>query len=359
MAITSVGYDGTIGETEWAKLASFIGTPYAVAGTADYATAINVSADRTVTVSAGTAYGHGVYDVNSAPVNVQCDTIVSGSRWDLICIRRNWVPAGGTTTVIKVNGNASRIVPSGRSQTPGVQDDQPIALVQITAGSTLPTAVVDLRVFASKVLTVNDLIALPTPALGVEAVVGGIRYRRDLDSTGSAAWLQQNKVPVYHGVYDAVADVSIANSHWYSPGFTDSLAGGVNTFGTDITRTERVFTVRQPGVYSLHACFGWKISVDGYRQAVIRLNPTSNTNPAYAGGVDTEALTGSPIAQTSSFPPAIMQSYDLHTVEVSATVKLAANDKFAFYTRQLSGAALALQFEPYFTNCTITRLGDA
>lgn len=194
MTITSVGYDGTVDEVQWARIAASLGADYAVLGNTDWQVTTVVGQDRTVQVAAGSGFGHGVLDVNDAAVTLQLPVVASGTRWDLVVARRNWQPVGGTTVFAVVQGTASKGIPSGRLVGPGVQDDQPLALVQVTAGQTLPTAVVDLRAFPSKVITVGDLLALPAARLGTEAVVGTTRYRRVLDANSNPVWLAEPKL---------------------------------------------------------------------------------------------------------------------------------------------------------------------
>lgn len=185
----SLGYDGTVSETQIARMAHNFGADYAVEGAADWKVTAVAGQDRTVAIAPGTGYGHFVRDTTDSIATIQLATITSGTRWDLIVCRRDWQPPGGVSTFEKVQGTSSKVIPSGRLVGPGVKDDQPLALVQVTAGQTLPTAIVDLRTWPSKVITASDLLALPNAALGTEAVVSGTRYRRELDNTNNVAWV--------------------------------------------------------------------------------------------------------------------------------------------------------------------------
>lgn len=185
----SLGYDGTVSETQIARMAHNFGADYAVEGAADWKVTAVAGQDRTVAIAPGTGYGHFVRDTTDSIATIQLATITSGTRWDLIVCRRDWQPPGGVSTFEKVQGTSSKVIPSGRLVGPGVKDDQPLALVQVTAGQTLPTAIVDLRTWPSKVITASDLLALPNAALGTEAVVSGTRYRRELDNTNNLAWV--------------------------------------------------------------------------------------------------------------------------------------------------------------------------
>jgi len=138
VAIVSSGYAGPIFDPDWAAQANdllgngsrivsgFRGTPVA-AGT------------RQTSVSAGVAYGCGVRDVMPGATVVQHPTVTSGSRWDAVALRRDW--GTRTTALAVVPGGPSEVLPGSLRNEPGVLHDEPILLVQVTAGQTVPTAV--------------------------------------------------------------------------------------------------------------------------------------------------------------------------------------------------------------------------
>ena len=257
MAIVSTGYDGVIvTETKWASLSGFLGAPYGLTGSASWKVTSVVGLDRTVRIAAGTGYGHGVLDVSDATVDVQLPTVASGTRWDLIVARRDWQPPGGVTVFTSVQGTATRQVPAGRLAGPGVQDDQPLALVQLTAGQTTPTAVIDLRQFTRKVTTMAADALLPTDAaLGTVVCRGAQRDRLVLSGAGVAVWLperplrsrwdalRRNESAYPSGVFGqlegmtisgapageyAIDTVAIVRADAGSIGYLRVLAGGVN-----------------------------------------------------------------------------------------------------------------------------------
>jgi hypothetical protein len=193
MAITSVGYDGIVNEIQWSEMIKKVGTSdYGVVGVGDFKVTGLAGVDRGVSIAAGKAWGHGVYDTSTAPVTLQLDTVASGSRWDLIAIRRDWTGTGGATTVVKVNGTSARVIPTGRAIGPGVTDEQPLALVQITAGVAAPTAFLDLRVWAGTggMIADNWLALTYMEALGTQLFTNndGKRYLRTIGADGNPAW---------------------------------------------------------------------------------------------------------------------------------------------------------------------------
>ena len=146
MTITSHGYFGDIDEVVLASIwAQFLGHSPCVATSADWKVTTVSGVDRTVRIATGTGYGYGVADVSDATVDVQLDTLSSGTtRWDAIVARRNWQPVGGTTSFVAVKGTSTKAVPT-LSTSPGVQADQLLALVQVTGGTQVPTALIDCR----------------------------------------------------------------------------------------------------------------------------------------------------------------------------------------------------------------------
>lgn len=153
MAISSIGYDGSVQEGGWAKLSKFLGREYAVDGQNSFTLEIVQGSDRTVRLAPGSAYGRGVLDESDAYENLQLNSLTTGTRWDTIVLRRNWQSPdpGGSSSLVALPGTQAKAVASAGAglanlQTqPGVMDDQILYVVQVTAGQQLPTAVWDLR----------------------------------------------------------------------------------------------------------------------------------------------------------------------------------------------------------------------
>jgi hypothetical protein len=199
MAFTSIGYDGSVNERQWAELVPSVGSStYGVKGAGDLKVTAVPGQPGVVSVAAGSGWGHGVYDTQPTNTTIACDSITSGTRWDLIALRRDWQPlAGGPTTVAKVTGTTDKVIPGTRKQSPGVEDDQPLALVQWTAGQTQPTAIIDLRCWAGNGgLVANDELALTYLAkLGAAVRIGPTlwAYRPGANDVPSWAKVADNK----------------------------------------------------------------------------------------------------------------------------------------------------------------------
>lgn len=167
MTINSYGFDSTVTEGPWATMAKMLGVE---SGFGQGAYAPSTSAvPYYINCAPGPAMSSGVLAISDAVVSVgPFDPVSSGSRWDVIVLRRNWTD--NATTLIKING------PTGGAKTfpllessPGDVEDQLVAWVNWTAGSTVPV-IEDLRTYASQVWRVPSLSVIRFPRLGMEAV---------------------------------------------------------------------------------------------------------------------------------------------------------------------------------------------
>jgi hypothetical protein len=198
MAITSTGYPGQVNAAAFAAMGADFGVRYTTDASALAPTVVSV-ADRTIKLAAGAFQGRSVRDTLTADTNVQVGAITTGTRWDLVVARRSWTTGGGTTTLAVVPGDATQTTAlANRRQSPGTQDggssggdDQPLALVQVTAGSSVPTGLVDLRCHhGDDGLLARDALALQyLTRLGTCVRVGATTWTRSLDpSSGTAVW---------------------------------------------------------------------------------------------------------------------------------------------------------------------------
>lgn len=204
MAFTSIGYDGTVNERQWAELVPSVGSStYGIKDADDLKVTAVPGQPLMVAVASGTAWGHGVMDTETANTTITCDAISSGSRWDLITVRRDWQPlAGGPTAIAKVTGTTEKVIPASRQNQPGVIDDQPLALVQWTAGQTQPTAIIDLRCWAGNGgLNAADELALVYLAkLGAKVKIGTTEWSYEPGANDMPGWVKSGvKVEIGQG----------------------------------------------------------------------------------------------------------------------------------------------------------------
>ena len=160
MALTSVGYSGSIGWAQWAALASSLGIDYGVVGADDLKATIRAAGAGEVTVAAGTAFGAGITDTEEAA------TILTGlttpNTWWTIVVRRDWSggPGEEVSSLMALAGGASKGIASARQVGPGTVDDQPIALVH--RGASALDQLIDLRCWWGN----GGAFAASTEALG-------------------------------------------------------------------------------------------------------------------------------------------------------------------------------------------------
>jgi hypothetical protein len=191
MTIFSSGYDGTVDEVQWAQLVPAVGAAqYGVVGAGDWKVTSHPVLDKAVLVAAGSGWGPGVFDTSDAPATVQCDALTSGTRWDLITAKRDWQPTAGATVFSKVTGGAVKTLPA-RFTDPGEQDEQPLALVQWTAGQTQPTAIVDLRCWAGNggMFAKEDLVRSYLDRLGASINIAGLLWSYQVGANDTPGWI--------------------------------------------------------------------------------------------------------------------------------------------------------------------------
>jgi hypothetical protein len=233
VTITSTFYDTSAGvpaslvtEIKWAKAHPHIGAAhYGVDGPTDFAVSAHPSTPYAVNVEAGKAWGRGVFDESTAVETVTCDAPTSGTRWDLICLRRNWAPsAGGPTSVTSVAGGTLKAIPGDRQNTPGSLDDQPLALVQWTYGQTQPTSIVDLRCWAGNggVLAKDQLALSYLGQIGAAVKIGADHWSYELGANDIPGWVNEDG----SGPWTALT----LASHWVSNGIASARTVGRGAF---------------------------------------------------------------------------------------------------------------------------------
>jgi len=194
----SRGYDTTstnpYTEAAWADAHPSIGlATYGVRSPNHWKVTAVAGQDRTVSINAGMGFGHGVTDSTPTNDTIQLDTIATGSRWDLIACRRDWTPTAGVSKFVKVNGGATAVVPGGRLYGPGNIDDQPLALVQVTAGQTQPTGIIDLRTWSGDgggIVAAHDLVRSFLNKTGTRLNINGIDWLRRSGANDTPEWVK-------------------------------------------------------------------------------------------------------------------------------------------------------------------------
>jgi hypothetical protein len=143
---------------------------------------------------------------------------------------------------MKINGGATPVIPGGRQVGPGNIDDQPLALVQVTAGQTQPTAIIDLRTWAGDGggLIANDDL--------VRSFLNSSGTRLFVTSTG-IDWIRKvgtNDTPEWVGLQEATLHTPVSASGWAVSGEITSQPAGSRrrvTIDVSVKRTGAAFTL--------------------------------------------------------------------------------------------------------------------
>jgi len=189
MAIITGGYDGTVDEVQFAALLH----RYSVVGPDDLK-ATTQAGDRIVSIGNGTALGPGTVDVASNLPTIQFNA-ATGTRWDLVVLRRDWQPPGGTSEIKIIEGGTSQAYPTVGTalnqwnRRPGIMDDQPLYLQQVNG--TLLGNRIDLRVWGSlhTGYVANDpMVKTYLDRVGTEVRVAGERWTYDLGANNVPQW---------------------------------------------------------------------------------------------------------------------------------------------------------------------------
>lgn len=236
----SYGYDGPIAANEWALMQQVIGIDYAVATAAACKVVANTSGAQ---VAAGTIGGWGVLDLVAAPVQVNLTKPGSGTAWWMIVARRNWSTKSTSFVAISAGTSRPSVLPT-RLTTPGVQDDQPLALVGWSSTQSQPGSVVDMRVIG----IAGQQLAYDTQTLQYLTIPG--RQVR----IGTATW-----VCSINGVTGVVEWVTAANSSidtttgctastgWSLTSFAASRRDNAVSVNLTFTRTGSNLTIPSDG----------------------------------------------------------------------------------------------------------------
>lgn len=204
MTITSVGYERAVTYAELGSLISHAGAMYSVVGDASTFSVVVEDAATEILIRPGTAFGHGILDESDADTVLTGTPPVTGERWDLVALRRNWVTK--TTTPVLIAGGPTLAIPP-RNQQPGVLDDQPLALVRFAAGQPGPLSVRNLRVWrGSGGCFARDLLVRDYHTeIGTRIYIGDRTYVLILDSTGQPKWVTDSVI--FSSVAPTPADV--------------------------------------------------------------------------------------------------------------------------------------------------------
>lgn len=252
MTIVSRGYEGSIvANGPWAEMNQVYGHEYVASHYDAGRVSIVTSGTRTVRVNVGPVVkglrtgigGHGVFDAITVAEDITITDALPATgqvKWYLVAARRTWQTAQSTSVVV-VTGTAAEALPT-RMTTPGTIDDQPLALVQITGGQTVPTAIRDLRpVSRNGVYVVDpvsrDLVMAYFNQVGYQLRVGSTTWTRTV-TDGSETWSPSESaglplaVGAGYGTFEGAPSVTVAfNRAFATGGVSRTAAGGAFSAG--------------------------------------------------------------------------------------------------------------------------------
>ena len=302
MAVTfeSHGYDTSTTnpytESAWAWAHPSIGqATYGVRSPLDWKVSAVAGQDRTVSIAAGMGFGYGVTDSTFANDTIQLDTIASGSRWDLVAVRRDWTPTAGLSQFVKINGGATATIPGGRNSTRGNIDDQPLALVQVTAGQTQPTAIIDLRTWSGDggaLVGAHDLVRSFLNRTGTRININGEDWLRRVGANDTLEWVkvgEKGKVAL-HGAFPRTG-TPFSASEIANTGFM--IQAGSTVLNTEANGYGSIFLTPFPnGIVSATVCNGnvgatggaVTAGVVGTTKDRIDVKATNGSGVGYSGG---------------------------------------------------------------------------
>lgn len=246
MAITSVGYDGAVTELAWAALAPMIGRDYAVGGSGDFlVTAVAGSGSREVSVAPGLACGRGVLDTSTTAVRVSLPAPPSGqTRYHTIVVHRDWQATGvggvgGVSTIVAATQAATaRTVAAGLDASPGIADDQVLALAKVVSGQSVVAEVVDLRARAARDVIVCTSSTRPG-MLGLAAPQTG-QVALEADTGRLIQWSGAVWVTLYEDSGWTADGVVVDFTRWRSAGTSFDTRyrrrNGMTTLNTKLSR---------------------------------------------------------------------------------------------------------------------------
>jgi hypothetical protein len=193
MTITSQGYPGSLDRVGWAQTTEHAtGGRYNIESNTHFNAAAGPGGvDRSIAIAAGGASGRGVYDESDATEILACNPVVSGTRWDMVVLNRNFLTK--TTTLEIIEGGSTPAIPSRLTSVTAGVDQQPLWLAKVVAGQTTIQGWRDLRVWhgpggcVAKDPLVLDYHLRP----GTEITIGNEVYTRTIDpQTNVASWLK-------------------------------------------------------------------------------------------------------------------------------------------------------------------------
>ena len=190
--LVCAGYEtDSVGETDWAQIMSALGAPSTFGAWSQWRPYVGTGTAREVRFTPGVAFADGV-KVTGSNASIALPAATSGTASYLVCLRRTWGAGARNAEIVAHLMSGSS--PVGRANTPGVQNDQPLALASVTAGSDTIATLQDVRIFCGYSVFASSLTAanLAGQSAGNRVVLAdGTRYAGYYDPSGSWRLVQE------------------------------------------------------------------------------------------------------------------------------------------------------------------------
>ncbi|MEG9248001.1 hypothetical protein V6S67_07880 [Arthrobacter sp. Soc17.1.1.1] len=143
--VVSGAIDAAIGAKYWPAIQS---GRFTALGKNDWKVTAQVGVDRGIRVNAGTIVGDAIMDTLPQYDTFSLPAVTSGTqRWYMVVARRSWTDPA-FTRIMFLPGFVDTTALPERSDDPGRESDQPLALCLVEAGKTVIEQIIDLRVHA-------------------------------------------------------------------------------------------------------------------------------------------------------------------------------------------------------------------
>lgn len=193
---------------EWVKTAR---ARFSVSGPDDWKVSPLGSLDRGIRVEVGTGHGDGVTVVTHEYETMSLPYPDVPTRWYLIARRRNWSGTGTATLVALPAGTTPSLPAVGDAPTqmknkPGIESDQPIALVPVTQKDrTVGAGIINLHAWAGPggVEAAHELALTYLAEPGAAVKIGRTEHRYELQANGVWGW-RSYQLTMDSGVYTPV-----------------------------------------------------------------------------------------------------------------------------------------------------------
>lgn len=186
MTIQSAGYNGDVTSLIWPTMQ--LSPNYYIRSVSDVTCTAVTGGTRQVTIGTGSLGGGNVLDTITAAETLTLPTVSSGTNYFMVVMRRNWSTPGSSLQVI--SGGTSNSTLPARTTGPGVVDDQPLWLVPLTAGQTVPGTPIPIGVYGTgdgERYIRNALALQYLTVLGTGVWLGDTHWRYRINAAGTGS----------------------------------------------------------------------------------------------------------------------------------------------------------------------------